>query len=216
MSSLQASPGGLRPVSRKESLVTLYPSTSCSGASFLQLLQNLGPELAITLLLAVLTEHKLLVHSLRPDLLTSVCEALVSVSATLSSLLLQNYCLFWYPSLRSGLSSFSFRRERVFSLSTWEQLSDMGSFFQISSKASSSRPLLPEASSPCAHWLSLFQMIFPLHWQCPYIPLCPLVLADVLSAPVPFIVGIHSSYFDLHDPPADVICVDLDTNTLFQ
>nr|XP_055180107.1 DENN domain-containing protein 4B isoform X4 [Nyctereutes procyonoides] len=108
-----------------------------SGASFLQLLQSLGPELAITLLLAVLTEHKLLVHSLRPDLLTSVCEALVS-------------------------------------------------------------------------------MIFPLHWQCPYIPLCPLVLADVLSAPVPFIVGIHSSYFDLHDPPADVICVDLDTNTLFQ
>ncbi|XP_022346510.1 DENN domain-containing protein 4B isoform X2 [Enhydra lutris kenyoni] len=108
-----------------------------SGASFLQLLQSLGPELAITLLLAVLTEHKLLVHSLRPDLLTSVCEALVS-------------------------------------------------------------------------------MTFPLHWQCPYIPLCPLVLADVLSAPVPFIVGIHSSYFDLHDPPADVICVDLDTNTLFQ
>ncbi|XP_016077120.1 PREDICTED: DENN domain-containing protein 4B [Miniopterus natalensis] len=108
-----------------------------SGASFLQLLQSLGPELAITLLLAVLTEHKLLVHSLRPDLLTSVCEALVS-------------------------------------------------------------------------------MIFPLHWQCPYIPLCPLVLADVLSAPVPFIVGIHSSYFDLHDPPSDVICVDLDTNTLFQ
>nr|XP_035942658.1 DENN domain-containing protein 4B isoform X3 [Halichoerus grypus] len=108
-----------------------------SGASFLQLLQSLGPELAVALLLAVLTEHKLLVHSLRPDLLTSVCEALVS-------------------------------------------------------------------------------MIFPLHWQCPYIPLCPLVLADVLSAPVPFIVGIHSSYFDLHDPPADVICVDLDTNTLFQ
>ncbi|KFO36345.1 DENN domain-containing protein 4B [Fukomys damarensis] len=108
-----------------------------SGASFLQLLQSLGPELAVTLLLAVLTEHKLLVHSLRPDLLTSVCEALVS-------------------------------------------------------------------------------MIFPLHWQCPYIPLCPLVLADVLSAPVPFIVGVHSSYFDLHDPPADVICVDLDTNTLFQ
>ncbi|XP_012668461.2 DENN domain-containing protein 4B [Otolemur garnettii] len=108
-----------------------------SGASFLQLLQSLGPELAVTLLLAVLTEHKLLIHSLRPDLLTSVCEALVS-------------------------------------------------------------------------------MIFPLHWQCPYIPVCPLVLADVLSAPVPFIVGIHSSYFDLHDPPADVICVDLDTNTLFQ
>lgn len=51
-----------------------------SGASFLKLLQNLGPENACTLLLAVLTEHKLLLHSLRPDVLTSVSEALVSVS----------------------------------------------------------------------------------------------------------------------------------------
>lgn len=59
------------------------PPHPCSGASFLQLLQSLGPELAVALLLAVLTEHKLLVHSLRPDLLTSVCEALVSVSAAL-------------------------------------------------------------------------------------------------------------------------------------
>lgn len=130
--------------------MTLYLSTFCSGASFLQLLQNLGPELAITLLLAVLTEHKLLVHSLRPDLLTSVCEALVSVSAMLSSLLLQNCCLFWYPSPRSGLSSFSFRRERVFSLSTWVQLSDIGYFFKISSKASFSRFPSPKASVLCS------------------------------------------------------------------
>ncbi|XP_069041553.1 DENN domain-containing protein 4B [Lepisosteus oculatus] len=108
-----------------------------SGASFLKLLQNLGPENAATLLLAVLTEHKLLLHSLRPDVLTSVSEALVS-------------------------------------------------------------------------------MTFPLRWQCPYIPLCPLRMADVLCAPMPFIVGVHSSYFDLYDPPADVICVDLDTNTIFQ
>ncbi|XP_061461767.1 DENN domain-containing protein 4B isoform X2 [Rhineura floridana] len=108
-----------------------------SGASFLTLLQTLGPENAVALLVAVLTEQKLLIHSLRPDVLTSVGEALVS-------------------------------------------------------------------------------MIFPLHWQCPYIPLCPLTLADVLCAPVPFIVGVHSSYFDLYDPPHDVICVDLDTNTIFQ
>ncbi|XP_063002090.1 DENN domain-containing protein 4B [Elgaria multicarinata webbii] len=108
-----------------------------SGASFLTLLQTLGPENAVALMVAVLTEQKLLIHSLRQDVLTSVGEALVS-------------------------------------------------------------------------------MIFPLHWQCPYIPLCPLTLADVLCAPVPFIVGIHSSYFDLHDPPHDVICVDLDTNTIFQ
>lgn len=60
------------------------------------------------------------------------------------------------------------------------------------------------------------QMIFPFHWPCPYIPLCPLALADVLSAPCPFIVGVDSRYFDLYDPPPDVTCVDLDTNTIFQ
>ncbi|OCT69558.1 DENN domain-containing protein 4B [Xenopus laevis] len=108
-----------------------------SGASYVTLLQNLGPETPVTLLLAVLTENKVLIHSQRPDVLTSVGEALVSI-------------------------------------------------------------------------------IFPLRWQCPYIPLCPLTLSDVLCAPVPFIVGIHSSYFDLHDPPQDILCVDLDTNTLFQ
>uniref|UniRef100_A0A3B3BEG6 DENN/MADD domain containing 4B n=1 Tax=Oryzias melastigma TaxID=30732 RepID=A0A3B3BEG6_ORYME len=108
-----------------------------SGASFLKLLQNLGPENTCTLLLAVLTEHKLLLHSLRPDVLTSVSEALVS-------------------------------------------------------------------------------MTFPLRWPCPYIPLCPLQMADVLLAPMPFMVGVHSSYFDLYDPPAEVVCVDLDTNTIFQ
>lgn len=55
--------------------------SALSGASFVKLLQNLGPENACTLLLAVLTEHKLLLHSLRPDVLTSVSEALVSVSS---------------------------------------------------------------------------------------------------------------------------------------
>lgn len=70
------------------------------------------------------------------------------------------------------------------------------------------RDLLPSCCCP--------QMIFPFHWSCPYIPLCPLALADVLSAPCPFIVGLDSRYFDLYDPPPDVSCVDLDTNTIFQ
>uniref|UniRef100_A0AAQ4S431 DENN domain containing 4B n=1 Tax=Gasterosteus aculeatus aculeatus TaxID=481459 RepID=A0AAQ4S431_GASAC len=123
-----------------DNLVLCQPVSSplpLSGASFLKLLQNLGPENSCTLLLAVLTEHKLLLHSLRADVLTSVSEALVSMS-------------------------------------------------------------------------------FPLRWLCPYIPLCPLQMADVLLAPMPFIVGVHSSYFDLYDPPTDVVCVDLDTNTIFQ
>ncbi|MGH0187097.1 UNVERIFIED_CONTAM: hypothetical protein FKN15_023697 [Acipenser sinensis] len=106
-----------------------------SGGRFTTLLQNLGPENAITLLVFAVTEHKILIHSLRPAVVTSVTEALVS-------------------------------------------------------------------------------MIFPFHWPCPYIPLCPLALADVLSAPCPFIVGVDSRYFDLYDPPPDVSCVDLDTNTI--
>ncbi|XP_062897836.1 DENN domain-containing protein 4B-like isoform X1 [Mobula hypostoma] len=123
-----------------DNLLICQPVTSplhLSGASYLNLLQNLAPENTVALLLALLTEQKLLLHSLRPAVLTSVCEALVS-------------------------------------------------------------------------------MIFPFHWQCPYIPLCPLTLADVLSAPVPFIVGVHSSYFELYELPPDVVCVDLDTNTISQ
>ena len=76
-------------------------------------------------------------------------------------------------------------------------------------------------------------MLFPFQWQCPYIPLCPLALSDVLSAPCPFIIGkniwninrllqwfsfgrlgIDSRYFDVCEPPSDVICVDLDTNII--
>ncbi|XP_057639786.1 DENN domain-containing protein 4C isoform X2 [Chionomys nivalis] len=107
-----------------------------SGANFSTLLMNLGPENCATLLLLVLLESKILLHSLRPAVLTGVAEAVVA-------------------------------------------------------------------------------MIFPFQWQCPYIPLCPLSLAGVLSAPLPFIVGVDSRYFDLHDPPQDVVCIDLDTNMIY-
>ncbi|CAG5134892.1 unnamed protein product [Candidula unifasciata] len=106
-----------------------------SGASFITMLRNLGPELTMNLLLFVLLESKILLHSLRPTVLTEVAEAVST-------------------------------------------------------------------------------MIFPLHWQCPYIPLCPLGLSDVLNAPCPFIVGVDSRYFDLYDPPPDIICVDLDTDRI--
>uniref|UniRef100_S4RPF8 DENN/MADD domain containing 4A n=1 Tax=Petromyzon marinus TaxID=7757 RepID=S4RPF8_PETMA len=123
-----------------DSLVLSQPIASplpIRGASFCTLLQNLGPENAATLLLFALTENKILIHSLRPAVLTSAAEALNA-------------------------------------------------------------------------------MIFPFHWQCPYIPLCPLSLADMLSAPCPFIVGVDSRYFDLYEPPPDVVSVDLDTNTISQ
>ncbi|KAI1301403.1 C-myc promoter-binding protein [Halotydeus destructor] len=107
-----------------------------SGASFTQLLRNLGPDNCLNVLLLTLLEQKILLHSLRQDVLTGVAEALTSI-------------------------------------------------------------------------------IFPFHWQCPYIPLCPLNLSDVLNAPLPFIVGVDSRYFDFHEPPLDVICVDLDTNSIY-
>ncbi|XP_032443389.1 C-myc promoter-binding protein isoform X1 [Xiphophorus hellerii] len=127
-------------LSPHDSLILSQPVSSplpLSGGSLSTLLLNLGPKNAVTLLVLAVTEHKILVHSLRPAVLTSVTEALVS-------------------------------------------------------------------------------MIFPFHWPCPYIPLCPLALADVLSAPCPFIVGLDSRYFDLYVPPADISCVDLDTNTISQ
>uniref|UniRef100_A0A672JFW9 DENN/MADD domain containing 4C n=1 Tax=Salarias fasciatus TaxID=181472 RepID=A0A672JFW9_SALFA len=107
-----------------------------SGADYGTLLVNLGSENCATLLHFVLQESKILLHSLRPAVLTGVAEAVVA-------------------------------------------------------------------------------MIFPFQWQCPYIPLCPLSLAGVLNAPCPFIVGVDSRYFDLYDPPPDVVCVDLDTNTIY-
>ncbi|XP_037333926.2 DENN domain-containing protein 4C isoform X2 [Pungitius pungitius] len=107
-----------------------------SGADYGTLLMNLGSENCATLLHFVLLESKILLHSLRPAVLTGVAEAVAA-------------------------------------------------------------------------------MIFPFQWQCPYIPLCPLSLAGVLNAPCPFIVGVDSRYFDLYDPPPDVVCVDLDTNTIY-
>uniref|UniRef100_A0A8C7SE44 UDENN domain-containing protein n=1 Tax=Oncorhynchus mykiss TaxID=8022 RepID=A0A8C7SE44_ONCMY len=100
-----------------------------SGADYSTLLINLGSENCATLLHFVLLESKILLHSLRPAVLTGVAEAVVA-------------------------------------------------------------------------------MIFPFQWQCPYIPLCPLSLAGVLNAPCPFIVGVDSRYFDLYDPPPDVVYPD--------
>ena len=106
-----------------------------SGASFRQLLCNLGPDNCLLVLLLALTEQNILIHSLRPAVLTSVAEALM-------------------------------------------------------------------------------QIIFPFIWQCPYIPLCPIGMSDYLSAPLPFVMGMDSRFFDLYDLPSNVNAVDLDTNTV--
>ncbi|CAH2087462.1 unnamed protein product [Euphydryas editha] len=106
-----------------------------SGAGFKQLLLNLGPDNCLLILALAITEQKILIHSLRPDTLTAVSEAVSS-------------------------------------------------------------------------------LLFPFKWQCPYIPLCPLGLAEVLHAPLPYLIGVDSRFFDLYEPPPDVTCVDLDTNNI--
>ncbi|XP_011179058.1 DENN domain-containing protein Crag isoform X2 [Zeugodacus cucurbitae] len=106
-----------------------------SGAGFHMLLQNLGTDNCLHVMLLALMEQKILIHSLRPATLTAVGEAIVS-------------------------------------------------------------------------------LLFPFKWQCPYIPLCPLGLAEVLHAPLPYLIGVDSRFFDLYEPPQDVTCIDLDTNTI--
>lgn len=50
-----------------------------SGAGFHQMIMNLHPDNCLLLLLCALTEQKLLIHSLRPDVLTAVAEAVSTV-----------------------------------------------------------------------------------------------------------------------------------------
>jgi hypothetical protein len=61
---------------------------------------------------------------------------------------------------------------------------------------------------------SICSVLFPFKWQCPYIPLCPLALASFVHAPMAFLIGIDSGYFDLYDTPEDVCCINLDSNSL--
>lgn len=61
---------------------------------------------------------------------------------------------------------------------------------------------------------AIISLLFPFKWQCPYIPLCPLGLAEVLHAPLPYLIGVDSRFFDLYEPPLDVTCIDLDTNII--
>lgn len=41
-----------------------------------------------------------------------------------------------------------------------------------------------------------------------------IIFIQVLHAPLPFLIGVDSRFFDLYDPPSDVNCVNLDTNNI--
>uniref|UniRef100_A0A7S4R4H9 UDENN domain-containing protein n=2 Tax=Ditylum brightwellii TaxID=49249 RepID=A0A7S4R4H9_9STRA len=60
---------------------------------------------------------------------------------------------------------------------------------------------------------ALTSLLFPFVWQGMYIPIMPYSMLDVLDAPVPFLVGLHSRYLkDVQAParPIGVVFVDLD------
>ncbi|CAM9964731.1 unnamed protein product, partial [Phaeothamnion confervicola] len=64
---------------------------------------------------------------------------------------------------------------------------------------------------------ALLSLLFPLVWQGAYIPVMPLAMADVLDAPVPFLLGLHSSYLrevPAERRPAGVVFVDLDADVV--
>nr|XP_054756664.1 C-myc promoter-binding protein-like isoform X1 [Lytechinus pictus] len=65
-----------------DQLILARPQTSpipLSGASYCAMLRNLGPEKTLNVLAFLLLEHKLVLHSLRPALLTGVAEAVSSL-----------------------------------------------------------------------------------------------------------------------------------------
>lgn len=73
----------------------LFAPPPGSGADYGTLLMNLGAENCATLLHFVLLESKILLHSLRPAVLTGVAEAVVAVSAPtahLDSIVLFLFC----------------------------------------------------------------------------------------------------------------------------
>ena len=60
---------------------------------------------------------------------------------------------------------------------------------------------------------ALLSLLFPLHWQGMYLPILPYSMLEILDAPVPYLVGLHSRY--MHDVPVEkrpkgVVIVDLD------
>ncbi|KAM6902476.1 DENN domain-containing protein 1A [Xenentodon cancila] len=59
-------------------------------------------------------------------------------------------------------------------------------------------------------------MLYPMHWQHVYIPVLPQHLLDYCCAPMPYLIGVHSSLMEKVRGMAldDVVLLNVDTNTL--
>ncbi|XP_060220377.1 DENN domain-containing protein 1B isoform X3 [Meriones unguiculatus] len=59
-------------------------------------------------------------------------------------------------------------------------------------------------------------LLYPMHWQHIYIPVLPPHLLDYCCAPMPYLIGIHSSLMERvkNKSLEDVVVLNVDTNTL--
>ncbi|XP_078018492.1 DENN domain-containing protein 1A isoform X4 [Epinephelus lanceolatus] len=75
-------------------------------------------------------------------------------------------------------------------------------------------PSIPEKLTACVHGST--DMLYPMHWQHVYIPVLPQHLLDYCCAPMPYLIGVHSSLMEKVRGMAldDVVVLNVDTNTL--
>ncbi|KAM4720450.1 DENN domain-containing protein 1A isoform 2-T2 [Anableps anableps] len=75
-------------------------------------------------------------------------------------------------------------------------------------------PSIPENLTACVHGSAA--MLYPMYWQHVYIPVLPQHLLDYCCAPMPFLIGVHSSLMEKVQGMAldDVVLLNVDTNTL--
>ncbi|XP_042308166.1 DENN domain-containing protein 1C [Sceloporus undulatus] len=59
-------------------------------------------------------------------------------------------------------------------------------------------------------------MLYPMHWQHIYIPALPSHLLDYCCAPMPYLIGVHTSFMERVRSKAleDVVILNIDTNTM--
>ncbi|XP_074605890.1 myotubularin-related protein 13-like [Acropora palmata] len=62
---------------------------------------------------------------------------------------------------------------------------------------------------------AMLALMYPLKFSYVFIPILPAALLEFLSAPTPYIMGVHESYKDVAPDLADVILVDIDGGHIF-
>ncbi|XP_066883578.1 DENN domain-containing protein 1B isoform X5 [Kogia breviceps] len=75
-------------------------------------------------------------------------------------------------------------------------------------------PTIPESLTACVHGSAA--LLYPMYWQHIYIPVLPPHLLDYCCAPMPYLIGIHSSLIERvkNKSLEDVVMLNVDTNTL--